>query len=368
MNKLCVLALAAAACGGGAPPPPLPAVPPPPPPSLASPVPAPVAPAHAMPAPLPDPISELPDVACSFRSQTRAARDLTPAFDVTSSPYAIVGAATIERLDIAPGGAVFVQLRAGKVRLRGRGDRILGAEISLHAARPLVLGGYFVPSPEYALRWETARRGALDVSLQHENASPRSPSANVACADISLDLASYDPMAAVPAPRTGRASMLRANTRVDLAATPGGSPVATFETNDFGEDVTILQSSGAHARVAVALREGVAFGWVPASSLGSVPAQGLIGMLGGLRGLFSGADERPKVRTVSCARVLPLIASSRGDKRVVGEIDEGAPIEVLAKDGDELPVRVSGAPVEPARESVLLVRREDIADCKGATR
>ena len=296
------------------------------------------------------------------------------------------GAKETSELRFREGGPIFAHVSGGKASLHlpvGSVNEGAGLEVTddvfalrghlasddiwLHAAKAMALGGAVIPLSRARLGWIAARSGAVAVTFDpHEGIELVQPIAeDVPCEALSLDAASIEPSAALPASKQAKMLLLRAGVPVPLSLTAGGAPLARL-TAKAGADafVTVLETAGKDTRVSWRRRESVIFGWVPTSQL-EVPRAGLMGSDSSSGGGGISCGSSYAVSRVVCPEDVPFIVEADGERMTVGKILAGVTIEVMDATGDYRHFVVRSAKLRFTGDA--LVRAQRLKDCRVLT-
>lgn len=287
--------------------------------------------------------------------ETLALRDGGPIFGT-------IGRVERATLEVGPNGA-FVELASKELTVRGFVDR---RAVRLHPARALAIASHLLPGPRAVLRPAETAGSKLTV----EAAPPRHvvaeapPRAQLACRDLTLEVATFDPLSVLGDVRTTDAAL--AGATMSLQAHPQGPRVAELRLDE-EVPVSVLEQRGGLARVVLDPHADVeadlyVVGWVPSQHLR--PAWGgrsLSGGYGGGRGLPRG---RPPKRSVRCAHEVAFWVVLGDERRIVGAIAPAAEIGIVGEtaDGFEIAIgRLGLSLVDGARAEV---ERAAVASCQ----
>ncbi|HEU4403962.1 MAG TPA: hypothetical protein VFS43_01515 [Polyangiaceae bacterium] len=322
------------------------------------------------------------EIGCSFRTAYWKDIALHLRFRAGGPSYAeALGQCGNVEASLPVGGAergATLDLQVDGVRLRGVVD---AGEVKLYPARPIVVGGVFVPSGSLPLRWKATAPGSITWALGEVPALRLAEGAQTVtsrCGELGAEPAYFEPSDApgFKGVRALRDATLRRGIKVPVAETPGGPPRATIELGaDDPDDVSVVGVRGGQARVLwwsgggdEGERRGLVLGWVPGASL--KPSVGNWGIVGGMPGGIAGVS----LHWTGCAEEAPLFAEVEGERRAVGRVLAGTRVARSAE-GDEggelVPVSIVGtkyrsspdAVLRPAPGARLLMRRADVERC-----
>jgi hypothetical protein len=325
------------------------------------------------------------EVACTLHAsawQGQATEDITKGhhylrFGPGARPFAEVLRARNVTLTLpvalaSAGG--FLELDADGVELVGR---IEALEMPIYPAKAFVLSECFVPNHERRLVLRSAEPGWVEVeadSIPRLAAARGALAARRPCSDVSLapvhfDAAATDAAMAVdtPPPPSRPPLWLRAGA-VMLSSAPEGPMVARVESFEPPDDtllihpVRVLAVAKAETRIAVETFGGTVFGWVPSDRLWKSPrkyvdlthdSMSLLGRLPPERG-----------EPIVCARDVPLVAETGGERRRVGTVRAGVGMTRAGAVAEFGKVEFQWAGVTPTDGSSFLVREAELSGCK----
>jgi hypothetical protein len=369
-SRLPLAALFVAACAPTPPPAPIAAVPASPPiVATAPPVveEAPLAPVVVVPAE-PTPI-ELPEiVACALpTTHWVAAKDHIDLRVQEGGPvFARVWTGGTGSLHLPVGstaeGAV-LELSDQQTEVRGH---IASADIWLHPARVVVLGGAVIPLGEARLPWASAKPGAVTVAFEPKEgivlAQPPL-TGDVPCDALSLRYAEVKAEASLPNAKSKKRGLLRRDTPVPLSLTAGGPSLATLVPSSRSDaTVTVIESAGANSRIFWTRERSLIFGWVPTASLEFPPRLPVRTGSGTGTGSGFGGSFHPPYRVV-CPDDVPAIVDVDGRRWAVGRILAGTRIDVMDREGTYRKVQLHGGTIRFGYEASLIVAAARIAAC-----
>jgi hypothetical protein len=292
-------------------------------------------------------------------------------------PYAeIRGSDSIEiALPVGTSAAsIGVKVKRGAFTLTGLAA---GDAWPLHPKRALTIAEVFLSGPLTDLRWTDAAPGEIgiepvlgDDDRQLIKEAPRPLRARQRCEDLGLLVSGFDVFdAAGPAQRRGR---LKAASTVPVSATPGGTPrVRLAAPRSAPQPVYVMERKGTWSRIAVSIGELLLVGWVPASSVGPAMPRRLVAGVGGAEFVAERDRETaggPPSRLESpwaCNHDVPLVAEAGGQRRIVGTVARGTPMQVLP-DGSDLAV-VKFRDLAATAGAAFRIRREDFDGCDPVT-
>lgn len=266
-------------------------------------------------------------------------------------------------------GNAFAEVLTDHVRMWGF---VPAEQITLHAARPLLIADYVAPGPGASMRLRGATRHAVSVELTlpaHVTALVPAQ-ALVPCDALSLDTqARFSPRDAIAAD-PGTTEMLADQQLIEVTVEPGESPVAELKF-DAGDTpmVDVLERRGTTARVVVRAtsldpsKDLAIVGWVDASLLRS-HAQGFGGSWATGGGSSHPIGRSPSgSRRVRCENDVPLVVELLGARRLVGSIRPNVELDVMPGTDDLVEVLVRTGHLEPADGARFLVKRSIVARC-----
>jgi hypothetical protein len=185
-----------------------------------------------------------------------------------------------------------------------------------HPSRPLVFGGVFFTNGKASFAFDRVDADKVAVRFPpfHEYMS-----LDVACADLSLDVSTFD--ARVP---VNTAAPLR-----DAWAT--SAPIAAAPPVDESSSATrlsgvvhVLREDGDYALVAQSVREGEFVGWVPRAALGPLPIEHHRHTPVAVDLMMATVADGPPPLSVTCKEDIPLLVRADDDRLyVVGSLDAG---------------------------------------------
>lgn len=337
----------------------------PPPPASASAEPAPAwaappAPSAAAPeAPLVPPELALPkNVACEIGGESSGETKLHAAG--ARSPWGTVFGTLRFALPAEGDGAPVVTGTTRWARIR---SETALEHVRAHAAKAIVFGGVFVPSGYTPLSIRRVTKDAVTVMVEAATFKTRTPlSADVACADLTLDGASRPADGVAPSTAKAESRVLPSGDLVPISATADGQPIGTLEgTAERGLVVQVVEKKGAVVRIVARLKEGIVFGYVPAGALAPLrPKQA--GLLEAAFGIPVG-KERPVTEQALCPRETPLLVEVGGEKHRLGAVLPEKPMILGDPQGKLTRVSFLDA-LTPIGDALLLVPTEALRDCR----
>lgn len=320
-------------------------------------------------------------VACTFDTpRWDGTADITDlALRPGDKPFArITGGAARLSIPVGPAGDTVLEIRDGGITVEGHAP---AAASALRPNAPFVMNDFTIPTIFAPLAWSEGTGGSLTVThtppaeLEVVDSPLR---AMRSCADLGLEGGAFAAEDAVPGGGDAKKLDVKAllpGDRVALAIKPTGKPVARIAVKEAtlvnvyetipgvggNERTHTRESRGSRSRVSFAVDTLIVFGWVKTSDLKPAGTLSGYGSGYGRKGLREPAfvvKERWR-----CAEDVPLVAEVDSERRRVGAIGKGTPIEVLERTDDEARVRVWTKAIHAAEGARLVVRAVDIAGC-----
>lgn len=303
-----------------------------------------------------------PSPTCAWQGPWEYGQPETLAMREGGPTFGTIGRVERAALEVGPNGA-FVELASKELTVRGFVER---RAVRLHPARALAIASYLLPGPRAVLRPVDAAGSKLTV----EAVAPRHvvaeapPRAQLACRDLALEVATFDPLAALGDIRTTEAAL--ASATMALQAHSQGPRVAELRLDD-EVPVSVLEQRGGLVRVVLDPYADVeadtyVVGWVPSQHLR--PAWGgrsLSGGFGGGRGVAGG--RRPK-RSVRCAHEVAFWVVLGDERRIVGAIAPGAEIGLVGESADRFEIAIGRLGLSLADGARAEVERAAVASCQ----
>jgi hypothetical protein len=235
-------------------------------------------------------------------------------------------------------------------------------DVDVFAARPFLVGGAFVPMPGVALTVLGRRAGALTIAapLEHVRAPAGQTRSERPCADFSPTPIRYDPLDAVPGADPIGTAWVRAGAVIDLAPRRGEPATISIAASPRAEVVDVLGRDGGERKIAYWADASVVVGWVAAAKL--VPGP-LVAREPALETPASGVGKHRLGGVVACPGDVDLIAEVGGERRRVGVVRHGTPIDVGAPRDAYAEVELPFTEMTTALDAALLVPRTAVASC-----
>ncbi|MFO0592312.1 MAG: hypothetical protein U0441_32505 [Polyangiaceae bacterium] len=255
-----------------------------------------------------------------------------------------------------------LELAADGIVVRGFVD---SAASLLLAGAPIWLSGLAVTQPYALLDWTEATPGHLAItSVAPRQLEVLAPplTATVGCADVALGKTKFDPTASIPGYAKAKERLLPRTHAVDIALSPGGTVVARANAGEYAEQVSLLETKGAAAKIAWPVGALVVVGWVKASEL-IVPKAGM--GFGSGSGRLGGSHHTHSSRQVVCAADIDLLAEYPGETTyTIGRVRAGTRIEINSTGDRFTMVSVSSQNIRQISTAWWVVRNRDLEGCQ----
>jgi len=316
--------------------------------------------------PLPPPVALDSAVACAFdAARWEGTADITDlALRPGGKPFArITGGPARLSIPVGPAGDALLEIRDAGLSVAGH---VPAKAAALRPNAPFELNGFAVPTIFARLAWSEGANASLTVVYEApEELEVLDPPlrATRPCADVGLEGRSFEAKDGVPGGSDADKKDVKAllpGSRVSLASTPTGKPVARIAVKE-ATHVSVFESRGGMSRVSLPVDRLLVFGWVKTSELKPAGSLAGYGSGRGRRGLRE--PSTVVVERWRCAEDVPLVAAVEDERRAVGAIGKETPIEVLAREEDEVVVRVWTTSIHAAEGARFSVRAADLAGC-----
>ncbi len=331
----------------------------------------------------------LPADVVGFGTIDAPAPACTLALDSISAPSASLrakwGGASVAGIDgakatvaLLASGAAFVDVTTGAAHVRGFATT---EEIGVRARRGLVVGGFLSATPSARLVVTSAADGKATASLPairgvtFLTASP--PTAEIACADLTLTPAAFDPMGPVPSTKPIRTGAL-VDRDIPLSVDAKGAAVATLRLP--GTAVSVIGAMGNRVRIVASFEDAIVFGWIAAADVSRLVTEAdreaaglrLLGSLGqGSGNNLLGVSAIPTppapsaIDELRCATEVRLAADVSGERTFIGTLAPSV-VRIVAREDSfarvSLPQATRGA-LAPVYGATFVVPARDLALC-----
>jgi hypothetical protein len=244
---------------------------------------------------------------------------------------------------------------------------ISGNAFTLRPAKPVVLGGFVVPSSFADLVWAESREREVSVTY---HAGPgvepiQAPlSAKLPCDAVTADFSRFEQEDAVGDVKNAKDGLLRTGRAIDLSIDPGGPAVARLRAKDDQDAaVKVIGTSGASKRILWWRDSALVFGWVASADVRT--PQKVVGYGYGT-GRGSGVLEKSfrVIDLVRCDQDVTVIADAEGQRAAVGFIRAGTIIEILNREDDYVSVQTRSRAIAASRDVFMLVSAQQMKDCR----
>lgn len=236
----------------------------------------------------------------------------------------------------------------------------------LRAARTFLFSGLALPTPRALLQWVEATPGQITVTVEPPKAlTVLAPplTATRPCADLQLGAPSFEATDSIDGYSKSKPGQLRLGAPIDVALTPGGSPVARAEPSAAQENVRILETRGAHTRVAWPIGALVVVGWVPSRAV-HPPSKGY--GFGSGHGTLGGGRGGDRHKRVVCPGDVDLLVEIGSEVWIPGLIRAGTVIELTSLNDSTTRIDFRSRSLQPAPDAQWMVRTGDVAGCPDA--
>jgi hypothetical protein len=310
---------------------------------------------------------ELPAAACALATERWNGTESITALRLSAGGPVfalVIGPRARLHLPVGPSSAgAGIEIEDGGISLRGF---LSGDAFALHPGKPLILGGYAIPTAFADLSYTEAREGQVAITYEIGPGVEGEPlGASVPCSDLTVDFAGFEATAALGDVSKAKDQQLRVGHAIELRAQPGGNVVARLHAKDDDDSVVqVLQTSGRSKRILWWRNTAVVFGWVAASEIRPLS----VALLG--YGTGRGSPLLPRsaaiLEVLRCDRDTPLFAEAGGQRAKVGSVKGGTALEVLSREGDSWSVQPQSKRIAAAPPARLFASAFDLARCAPA--